>query len=314
MGARNRLPPRNSPEWDKEVSFFLTTDVVNRAQRAVVLGYINPSSYVVAMERRGIYLSRQVPQSLSQRFNKPVIIREPCLIIFDTQIPFHDADFLNNLLQLAQAWGIKQGISGGDFLNMTAFSNFFEAPEEKIWAKERDVAVQVMKALSDAIPKWLLILGNHEVFLLKRLAEQLGHEDILRLLDKPTGFKATDYYYCLVKLGGSVWRITHPRNISVIHNRIPQRLADKYEQNIASGHGHLAGFSPSYSGKWLCCDVGITADSLRLDYVSLRDSTRPAMCQGGLILMLGDDGHCYPYHIYPTSDFKALRRLYGGKG
>jgi len=35
-----------------------------------------------------------------------------------------------------------------------------------------------------AIGFWLLIKGNHEDFLLKQLAEQVGHDDILALLDK----------------------------------------------------------------------------------------------------------------------------------
>jgi len=308
--TKSFLPPKGTPEFDAEVAFYLSSDRAMKQQRAISLGFANVDSYGVAMERRGVYLSAAVPKSMSRRYDKPPIIKESCLIIFDTQIPYQDASFLNNLLELASAWGIKQGISGGDLLNMAAFSMFKERPEDKIWRKERDVAIEVLRALHSHIPKWLLVMGNHEAFLIKTLAEQIGHDDILALLGKPEGFVATDYYYCLVKLGDSVWRITHPRNISVIHGRIPQRLADKYEQNIASGHGHLAGFSPSFSSKWLCCDVGITCDPLRLDYAALRDSTRPTMCRGGLILK-ESEGRCYPYHLMPnTSDWEALKKLY----
>jgi len=308
--AKRLLPPKGTPEFDAEVAFYLSAATAMRQQRAISLGFTNSGGYTVAMEREGVYLSKAVPKSMSRRYDKPPIIKESCLVIFDTQIPYQDANFLNNLLGLASAWDIKQGISGGDLLNMAAFSIFKENPEDKIWKRERDIAIEVLRALHSHIPKWQLVLGNHESFLIKTLAQQIGHDDILALLGKPEGFIATDYYYCLVKLGGSVWRISHPRNISVIHGRIPQRLADKYEQNIASGHGHLAGFSPSYSGKWMCCDVGITCDPLRLDYSSLRNGTRPVMCQGALILMLSE-GKCYPYHLYPNSDWIALRRLYG---
>lgn len=310
--AKSKFPKIGSKEWEAEVSFYLSSDRETRDSRARELGYANSDGYGNQMRRRGIKLS--IPQSRREKFNKPLIIKEPSLIIFDTQIPFHDAEFLNNLLELAMVWNIKQGISGGDLLNMTAFSRFYEKPEDKVWSKERDITVNVMLALHSAIPNWLLIKGNHEDFLLKQLAEQIGHDDILALLDKREGvtggFTATDYYYCWVQFGGAKWRITHPRNISVIHARIPQRLCDKYSCNLASGHGHLAGMTPDYSGKYIACDVGITCDPERLDYVAMRDSTRPVMCQGALFLVLSDEGKCVPYHIYPNADFKALKRMY----
>jgi hypothetical protein len=307
-----KLNPKDKEVWEAEVNFYRTSTRLTRDNRAHDLGFENVESYSNYMRIHGIYLS--VPTSHREKFNKPEIIRESCLVIFDTQIPFHDADFLNHIFELAADWGIRQGISGGDLLNMTSFSKFYEKPSEKVWEKERDEAVRVLMTMTDVIPDWLLVKGNHEDFLLKKLEEQIDHEGILALVDNRTGFlkgfKATDYYYCEVRLGGSLWRITHPRNISVIHGRIPQRLCERYHCNIASGHGHLAGMTPDYSGKYLACDVGITCDPLRLDYVSLRDSTRPAQCQGALILQLGDDNKCHPYHLYPDLDWAALKRLY----
>ena len=307
-----KLNPKDKEAWEVEVSFYQGSNVTTRNIRAQELGFAHVESYANFMRQHGVYLS--VPISHREKFNKPEIIREPCLVIFDSQIPFHDADFINRLLELAADWAIRQGLSGGDLLNMTSFSKFYEKPLDKVWERERDDAIKVLQALIDAIPKWFLVKGNHEDFLLKKLEEQIDHEGILALMDNRTGFlkgyTATDYYYCEVKLGGSTWRITHPRNISVIHGRIPQRLCERYHCNVASGHGHLAGMTPDYSGKYIACDVGVTCDPARLDYVSLRDSTRPAQCQGALILQLGDDNKCHPYHIYPDSDWAALKRLY----
>lgn len=303
---------KDKEAWEAEVNFYRSSPYPARAARAIQLGFQNVESYNNYFRIHGVFLS--IPTSRREKFNKPEIIRESCLVIFDSQIPFHDADFINHLLELAVDWGIKEGISGGDLLNMTAFSKFYENPKDKIWREERDSTIKVLHAFVNAIPEWILVKGNHEDFLLKKLEEQIDHDDILALLDKRegglAGFKATDYYYCLVKLNGTTWRITHPRNISVIHGRIPQRLCEKYHMNIASGHGHLAGITPDYSGKYLACDVGVTCDPERLDYVSLRDSTRPAQCQGALILKQGDDNKCHPYHILPEADWKALKRLY----
>lgn len=312
MAVKPKIDTRDKEAWEAEINFYRSSSRATRDTRARELGFGDTNSYSNFMTRHGIYLS--VPVSRREKFNKPEIIREPCLCIFDSQIPFHDADFLNRLLELAVDWGIRQGISGGDFFNMTAFSRFFENPSDKVWSKERNEAYQTCCAMHDAIRKWLMVKGNHDDFLLKKLEEQMDHEDILSLVDRRSGalsgFKATDYYYCEVRFGGSVWRISHPRNVSVIHGRIPQRLCERYHCNVASGHGHLAGMSPDYSGKYLACDVGVTCDPMRLDYVSLRDSTRPAQCQGALILQQGDDGKCKPYHILPDADFQALKRLY----
>jgi hypothetical protein len=315
MRRNEKMPKPGTKEWDAEVEFYISASTAARQARAASLGFKNYDSYANVFRKAGIFIS--APQSRREKFTKPVVIKEPSLVIFDSQIPFHDADFLNKLLELAMAWGIKQGISGGDFLNMTAFSQFFENPEDKVWRAEREVAVQVIQAMHSAVPKWLLVRGNHETFLIKQLAEQIGYEDILALIDKregvTEGFTATDYYYCIVQFGGAKWRITHPRNISVIHGRVPTALCGKFHSNVASGHGHLAGMNPDYSGKYYAVDVGVTCDPDRLDYVALRDTTRPAQCRGALILMLGDDGKCHPYHIYPDYDWEALKRMYGGE-
>jgi len=307
---KSLLPPKGTPEFEAEVSFYLNSDAATRQQRAISLGFSNPSSYTIAMEREGVFLSRAVPKSMSRRYDNPPVIKEPCLIIFDTQIPYQDADFVNNLLELASAWGIKQGISGGDLLNMAAFSIFKENPEDKIWKRERDVAIEVLRALHSHIPKWMLILGNHEAFLIKTLAQQIGYDDILALLGKPKGFVATDYYYCLVKLGGSVWRITHPRNVSVIGARVPYFLASKFGANIISGHGHLAGSVKSIGGDFEAIDAGITCDPQRLDYYALRDSTRPAMSQGAVILRMGKDNKPHSYILTPSIDWEAYKGMY----
>ena len=115
----------------------------------------------------------------------------------------------------------------------------------------------------------------------------------------------------LFRSGGDKWRISHPRNISVIHGRVPQRLCDKFHCNIASGHGHKAGIVSDHSNMYTACDVGVTCDPKRLDYATIRDSTRPAMCQGALILKEGKDGKCHPWHIDPrTCDWEALKKCY----
>jgi hypothetical protein len=181
------------------------------------------------------------------------------------------------------------------------------------WKIEQAIGIELFPQMAAAVPNWLMLTGNHTAQLIKLLGEQFDIEDIIRLFDRPTGWKATDYYYCIVGEGlprDRQWRITHPRNISVLHGRIPQRLCSKYGMNVAAGHGHLQGMIPAEGGKWLAVDIGICADPMRLDYAAKRDTTRPAMNQGALILKFNGQGF-YPYLLSPQwSDWAALRRMY----
>jgi len=245
-------------------------------------------------------------------YNEAPVIKGSVLILCDMQIPYQDGDFIFNMLKLAKAWGIKQGISGGDFFNESAFSYFMYKPKERIWEVEAQEASKVGSAMMGFIKKWWFIMGNHDASLLKLLAHQLKHTDLMKLADMPTQFAASDYYWCIVRdKKGNEWRVTHPRNVSVIHGRVPQALADKYEQNIVAAHGHLAGMIPSKSGSYCCIDSGVCCDPEKLDYSQERDSTRPKMNQGAVILK-EVDGVIHPYHIVPQwVDWDALEKLYG---
>jgi predicted phosphodiesterase len=244
-------------------------------------------------------------------YNDAPVLNGSTLVIMDVQVPYQDGEFLYKVLRLARQWGIKQGISGGDFFNQSAFSWFQNKPKENIWKTEKEKARVVFTIMRFYIPKWLMILGNHDALLLKTVNHQLEHEDIFKLADITSGVTITDYYYCLVKDKlGNEWRISHPRNISVIPGRVPQALSEKYQQNIIAGHGHLAGVIPSKSGKFLCIDAGVCCDPLRLDYTQERDNTRPVMNKGAVILK-EVKGRIIPYHLTPEwTDWDAMMKLY----
>jgi len=254
---------------------------------------------------------RELLESTKPTYDRPPVLRGSVLILQDVQIPYHDGEFIYNLLEVAQAWGVKQGISNGDFFNQAAFSFFQYAPEERVWQAEAEKARDVSKAMREFIPRWTMLLGNHDAFLLKKLEHQFGHQDIYELAKIKKAFKATNYYWCIVRdKKGNEWRVTHPRNVSVIHGRVPTRLASKYHQNIIAGHGHLVGVSPDDSGSYLCIDAGVCCEPLKLDYAQERDSTRPRMNKGAVILK-EVNGRIYPYHIMPEwADWEALKRLY----
>jgi len=247
-----------------------------------------------------------MPYSPKKRYDDAPHIYGDVLVTADEQIPFHDADFMGRVLEVAHSWGVQQGISAGDTMNGTAFSKFGHKPADADWKEEANITRTCLTYMHEAVPSWLLIMGNHTVHIIKALSEQIDMGDILRLLDKPKGIRGTDYYYCLVN---DTWRISHPRNISVIPGRVPSMLCAKFGMNVAAGHGHLLGIYPW--NNWLAVDIGICCDPLRLDYNAQRDSTRPAMQQGALILKHGNDGVLRPHLLSPRwTDWAAEKRKY----
>jgi hypothetical protein len=303
MNSNRKIPEEGTEAWEELVARYQepTTDAHQLARE---LGYKSVGSLYSAMVRLGIL--RGVPFSPKKRYDDAPQIEDDVLVTADEQMPFHDAEFIMRVLEVAHAWGIKHGISAGDTMNGTAFSKFGYKPADANWKEEVEITRKCLLAMHQAVPDWLLLMGNHTVHIIKQLNEQIGMCDIIKLLDRPKGIRGTDYYYCFVN---STWRISHPRNISVIPGRVPSMLAAKFGMNVAAGHGHLVGIYPW--NKWVAVDIGICCDPLRLDYNAQRDNTRPAMQQGALILKHGNDGILRPHLLSPCwTDWVAEKRKY----
>jgi hypothetical protein len=303
--AKRMLPAEGTLEWDRLVRRY-KNPMTNLVRLSKELGYTSTGSLMNAMSRVGVL--RGVPKSARPRYDNPPMVSGNCLITADEQMPYHDAEFLNRVLELAYAWGVTQAVSAGDTINGTAFSYFMNKPEERSWHDEAKAANNCLVAMADAVPHWLLLKGNHTANIIKATSEQLDMTDVLKLLDSPDRVKVTEYYFCIVN---GDWRVSHPRNISVIHGRVPSMLCDKFEMNVAAAHGHLVGIYPAKSGRLIAVDTGICADPMRLDYYAERDSTRPAMNQGALILKQSSDGRYRPHLLSPLwTDWVAMRRMY----
>jgi predicted phosphodiesterase len=80
--------------------------------------------------------SYKIPESPYPRYDSPPIIEGDALILPDAEIPFHHAEFINRVLELAQAWKIKQMIAAGDLLHFDSLSGW-----EPNWKDEEEHGV-----------------------------------------------------------------------------------------------------------------------------------------------------------------------------
>ncbi len=265
--------------------------------KASRLGLVKPSEVV----EQAIQAAR-VPASTQRRFDDPPRLAGDVVIMADLQIPYHDANFINQILSLAATWHIRQLVMAGDVVDMAAFSPF--GKDAEVFAEaEFKAAETILDGMITQFDVIWWLWGNHEDRLRRMLNKELAASRFLRLFTKRDDVvKITDYYQCFVEPN---WIIAHPKNASVIAGRVPAWLTEKYCANVIAGHGHLWGVSTDRSGTRLAIDIGTCCDPQRLEYTSLRLNTRPAMVQGAMILRGG-----FPWLLSPRwTDWEGLKRV-----
>jgi hypothetical protein len=118
---------------------------------------------------------QRIPESPYIRYDSPPTLEGDALILPDVEIPFHHAEFLDRVIDLAEAWGIRQVICAGDLLHMDSISGW-----EPNWASNARGSV-----LSEADEKRLMDLMQK---LPKRQQAELAD-----IIGNSTGLDGKDY-------------------------------------------------------------------------------------------------------------------------
>jgi hypothetical protein len=224
------------------------------------------------------------PPDCAKRFDQQVKVEaERALLLFDIHAPFHDADWLNRLIGL----GLKRKVElvgiGGDLVDFSAFSKF--GRQERVEAEDEiEAAAQIVSTLAGEFKRVIYSGGNHEMRLPRKTDNLLELRDAMGMFVRAPNVTVTDYHWFELLSGGREWYIEHPKNASVNSGVVPAKLCAKYHKNVAAGHGHRWGITMDVSGTWYGVDVGVCADPPRMAYITKVHSTRPAVCQGALLV------------------------------
>lgn len=73
----------------------------------------------------------RIPESAYPVYDEPLVMEGDAVILPDLEAPFHHADFVNRVLDLADVWEIRQAILPGDAVHLGAFSGW-----QPNWKKE----------------------------------------------------------------------------------------------------------------------------------------------------------------------------------
>lgn len=280
-----------------------------------------------------------LPPSSMPKYDQPLMSQGDALILTDVEAPFQHSEFINKVLDLADAWGIKDLHLGGDLLHYDSLSKWgaewipdnLEANIEEIAhfinqlpQKYKKMGTELLegKILSNGggysdelaearkvfasfrmFDNIYVALGNHDDRYLKAIDQAVKPKELLVQLDKHNDkrWKIAPYYYSIVESGGETYRVEHPRNAG---RTAAQDLATQYHCHIVMGHSHRWAVNRDPSGDYWAIQTGHCVDEERLAYVMQRSAKRDAHCLGATIIR---DGH--PWVLGEWSPFEKMKRM-----
>ena len=223
----------------------------------------------------------------AERYNKQVSVEaDRALLLFDIHAPFHDAAFLNDLIDIGLRERVTLAGVGGDLVDFTAFSSYgrqlgIEASDEL------DSAEHVITTLARCFERVVYSGGNHEYRLVRKVDHLLSLSRVMELFVNADNVTITDYHWFELTSGGERFYIEHPKNASVIPGRVPVQLCAKFHKHVIAGHGHTWGMTRDVSGNYYAIDAGVCCDPLKLGYIQQVHSTRPQVMQGAVLVLDG---------------------------
>jgi len=274
-----------------------------------------------------------VPQSQYQIYNGAITTQGDALILSDLEAPFQHADFVNRVLDLAFAWGVKTLHLAGDLIHYDSLSMWGAAwtgAEEQMLDKimqlveernDNDLRAKLLEMYNESplsrelsaarsvfrsfgsFEKIIVALGNHDDRYLRAIDRTLDARELLHQIgrDDDNRWQIAPYYYSFIETENGTYRVTHP------HTRgrtAAMDLAVQYHQHIVMGHSHRWSVNRDPSGKYWAIQTGHCVDETRLAYVMQRDAKRDAHMLGATIIRGG-----YPFVLSPDSPFNLLKRM-----
>lgn len=277
-------------------------------------------------------------------YDRPLEMEGDAVVIPDPEFPYHHAEFINRVLDLADTWKIRLCNIAGDAMHFNAISKFepaWKAQPKNTMSEEKEAELleiangvrgKLRERLIEAITRDPAEqdgddIGN-EVQIAKkaltRLGEQfdqvdyvIGNHDgrFLSALNSPT---FADKLLDFIGLEQPKFRIA-PYYYSFIRSggelfRIEHpksasqatasRLASKYLCHVLMGHSHLLSSQFDQSGTFWAVHMGHTVDERRLPYASQRSNTSPAHVLGAVIIRDG-----FPHLLTERTPWERYKRM-----
>jgi hypothetical protein len=275
-------------------------------------------------------------------YNEPLQMEGDAVIIPDLELPFHNAEFVNKVLDIAQAWNIRQCVLAGDTLHFDSLStlgkkwkksnhkgglddeqerkltNFLMGLGSRQQEKGFKLLEEIGRVEEDDGLSTELKVARRAIEVLKQCFDNVdmllgNHEGrLLRALDTPI---IPDEVIRLIEAGD--WRIapyyfsyviSNGEKFRIDHPRTTakgaaEQLAAKYGCHVIMAHSHRLSWSWDISGRYYAIQIGHCVDENRLPYAAQRSNLATHLL-GACIIRNG-----IPWILHQKSDFKKLMNL-----
>ena len=285
-----------------------------------------------------------VRESPYPTYDQPLVTEGDAVVLPDVEFPFHNADFMNRVLDLCQRWDIRKAIFAGDVLHFDSLSgwepNWVNADKGGITADAEKLLMDFAKGLpgkrQDELINLVMDIGEkkeqdgvstelnvarRELGKVEKLFDSCdfligNHEG--RLLRALSTTLDPEELLRLVDIKNPKWRIapyyysyldTAQGRYIIEHPKNASkfsagRLASKYQAHVLMAHSHQLNYTFDPSGRFYAIEMGCMVDESKLPYASQRHNISPTHSLGAVIIRDG-----FPHLLHPRVDWKSLVKL-----
>ncbi|MCA2654532.1 metallophosphoesterase [Microcystis sp. M061S2] len=201
----------------------------------------------------------------------------PVTVMSDLHCPMHDAELIYKAVKVARHFESKILILNGDVMDLNQISRHAGGYYRRKAEMEDDFAAaeSLLKVLSQNFETIYWLSGNHCIErLVKLFRGEVQASRVLKMVGDFPNLKITSRSFLDVN---EAVRICHPRQYGRVRGSLAQRLAQRWQKHIATGHQHHAAMSYSPDGKWQAVDIPCMVKVGLQDYVrnELNDFPEP---------------------------------------
>jgi hypothetical protein len=203
----------------------------------------------------------------------------------DAHAPYFDEKIVNKMIQVAQHYGIKNFLHGGDYFNQDQFSTWWVAKDDLVkFSHELTAAKKLGNVLTNNFKDCRFFIGSHDARLWRLMSDKgkdTGYDDVWEQLENK-GIKTSSYRYAEVN---TEWRINHPKNVVRVGGLPAIRMSAKFERSVIFGHGHWQGFVWGPSGKHILAAPGCLCNPKKFAYKCNWDTSHDEWVPGFALIL-----------------------------
>lgn len=235
-------------------------------------------------------------------FKHPKIHSDSLLVLADAHIPCMNVALAHRMFEMCDLLNVQDVLVAGDFFDQNMFSKW-DPRKPSEWAQEKRVAKYMLKHLTSKFRRVTMIMGNHDLRILKTLGWNEDFRGLVSdLCDAPNLYVSE---YPKVEVNDK-WLIFHPKSYSQVPGSVARHLAEREQKHVVSTHGHFTSLTFDRSGVHYAIDIGGLPDRSKMEYVNFMETTHPVWVNGFLLLIDNE-----PLLFTEHTNWTLMRRLYG---